>query len=59
MELSVSTMKDKKAPCPYGIPSEVLKTVFSQKPELLLKMCNACLAAEVLWVFVGRQHAWC
>jgi hypothetical protein len=36
-------MKRKKAPGPDGIPGETIKLVFQQKPDLLLKVYNACL----------------
>lgn len=47
LEVAVRTMKDKIALGTDGIPSEVLKAVFRQKPELLLKTCNGCLTWAV------------
>ena len=43
LEEAVLTMKNRKAPGPDGIPAEVYKLVFRQRPELLLEAFNACL----------------
>ena len=43
LELAVSTIKDRKVTGPDGILSDVLKVVFCQKPELLLKITQRLL----------------
>lgn len=47
LERAVRSMKDKKAPGPDGIPSEVLKMVYHHNPEMLLRVYNACLKVGV------------
>lgn len=49
LENAVLGMKNKKAPGPDGIPSEVLKAVFQYNPHLLLDMYNACLTTGVFY----------
>lgn len=44
---AIVSMKNKKAPGPDGIPSEVLKIVYQLNPELLLQMYNSCLSEGV------------
>lgn len=43
LERAIQTLKTKRAPGPDGIPNEVLKEVFKQNPDLLLKMYNKSL----------------
>ncbi|KAG8256002.1 hypothetical protein J6590_078596 [Homalodisca vitripennis] len=43
LEMTVHSLKSKKAPGPDGIPSETLKKLFHINPRLLLNMYNACL----------------
>lgn len=43
LERTILSMKNNKAPGPDGIPSEILKIVFQQAPNLLLGMYNTCL----------------
>lgn len=52
LEKAVMSMKNKKAPGPDGIPSEVLKLVARQRPCLLLDMYNACLKNGIF------SHRW-
>lgn len=47
LEKAVKSMRNKRAPGPDGIPSEVLKAVFRLSPHLMLDMYNACLKAGV------------
>ena len=37
------SLKNKKAPGPDGIPTEVIKEIAQNRPEMLLKMYNSCL----------------
>lgn len=43
LEAAIRSMKNKKAPGPDEIPSEILKLVWEISPEILLYMYNACL----------------
>lgn len=44
---AASSMRNKKAPGPDGLPAEVLKAVAQSHPKLLLDMYNMCLSAGV------------
>ncbi|XP_033229068.1 uncharacterized protein LOC117180687 [Belonocnema kinseyi] len=46
--IAVTSLKNKKASGPDGIPAEVLKAVARVCPQILLYMMNACLAAGIL-----------
>ncbi|KAK9693271.1 Reverse transcriptase (RNA-dependent DNA polymerase) [Popillia japonica] len=43
LEIAFLSLKNRKAPGPDGIPSEILKIVFQCSPSLLLRMYNVCL----------------
>lgn len=45
VEKAIVSMKDRKAPGPDGVPSEVLRVVVQRDPELLVNMYNTCLKA--------------
>lgn len=47
LEQAARTLRNKKAPGPDGIPSEVLKHVIQHRPSLLLNAYNSCLTAGV------------
>ncbi|KAF6210112.1 hypothetical protein GE061_015868 [Apolygus lucorum] len=47
LKKAIGALKNKKAPGPDGIPSEVLKIATEACPQLLLRMYNACLGAGV------------
>lgn len=47
LSAAVSSMKNKRAPGPDGVPVEALKLVASSQPFLLLSMFNTCLSAGV------------
>lgn len=40
---ATSKLKNKKAPGPDGVPTEVLKAIVETRPEILLNMYNYCL----------------
>lgn len=44
---ATNSMRNRKAPGPDGIPSEVLKILARERPQLLLTMYNACLTQGI------------
>lgn len=47
LKSAARNLKNKKAPGPDGIPSEVLKEIAETRPGILLKMYNRCLTEGV------------
>lgn len=47
LSLAVGTLKAGKAPGPDGIPTEVLRVIAKERPNVLLNMYNACLLEGV------------
>lgn len=47
LKAAASTLKNNKAPGPDGIPSEVLKIVANQRPQVLLEIFNVCLSEGI------------
>lgn len=47
LKKAIGALKNKKAPGPDGVPSEVLKIITEVCPELLLRMYNASLRAGI------------
>ena len=47
LQLAIKSSKNKKAPGPDGIPSEVLKVIARYNPSLLLHMYNTCLRVGI------------
>lgn len=47
LQIAASSMRNRKAPGPDGIPAEVLKVVARRHPELLLDVYNQCLMEGV------------
>ncbi|XP_053960468.1 uncharacterized protein LOC128864739 [Anastrepha ludens] len=43
LKAAAATLKNNKAPGPDGIPSEVLKVIANERPQVLLNMYNVCL----------------
>ncbi|GHJ61437.1 hypothetical protein NOK12_39550 [Nocardioides sp. OK12] len=44
---AASSMRNKKAPGPDGLPAEIIKVVAQSHPELLLNMYNTCLRGGI------------
>jgi len=47
VKLAAVTLKNKKAPGPDGVPSEILKLIAGHHPKLLLELFNKCLEVGV------------
>lgn len=47
LQTAAQSLKNNKAPGPDGIPTEVIKVIAAQRPEILLKMYNTCLEEGV------------
>lgn len=54
--IAAKSLKNKKAPGPDGIPSEILKVVAREHPRALLQMYNACLKEGLFPEVWKQQH---
>lgn len=56
LKFAARALKNKKTPGPDGIPSEILKIIAEEKPQLLLRMYNCCLQEGVFPEVWKRQQ---
>ena len=55
LKVAVIGLNPSKAPEPDGIKPKVIREIASQRPELLLRMYNACLR-ECMFLEIWKKH---